>query len=510
MRAAVATVGGVLTARRALLAVVALALAGAAVVGGTAAPVAAAPERYLERIFPEVAVDRDVAYGAAPDEYGDRQELNVDVYTPVGDDLATRPAIVLAHGGGFVGGNKSHMAGLATAYAQRGFVALSIEYRMHEAAGGISFPPDAAETARILDAKHDMQAAVRWIRAKAGTYGVDPQRVAVGGSSAGAVMAVVAATLPDDPGSSGTPGISSKVCTAISMMGAGDPALVDAGDAGAIFFHGDQDTVVPYSAAIATHDAMGEAGLATDVVTFPGAGHGLPDGALVEQRSSEWMVDQVVERPGCVGPSVPAHASFVRAAHADLLDRPPTDAEVVQQAGYLDVGGTKAVLLTRLTTSDEWLGTIVTGFYARTLGREPDAQGLAYWVGALRSGRFTVAQVAASFYAAPEYRSGPVDAWVADLYDAILGRSGSADEVAYWVEQVDLHGPSWVAVRLYGSLESRRDRVTALYEHLLGRGPEPEGRDYWAGRVATTGDLALARSLAASGEYAARAATRFP
>ncbi|HMJ76687.1 MAG TPA: DUF4214 domain-containing protein, partial [Iamia sp.] len=76
--------------------------------------------------------------------------------------------------------------------------------------------------------------------------------------------------------------------------------------------------------------------------------------------------------------------------------------------------------------------------------------------------------------------------------------------------QVVVHGPSWVAVRLYGSLESRRDRVAALYESLLGRAPEPAGSAYWAERVAVVGDLSLARHLAASAEYRTRAITRFP
>ncbi len=487
------------------------------VVGGPPA-VAAEPERYVDRVFDQVTVTRDVAYGAAPDEHGTRQELNVDVYRPVGDTLDTRPAIVLAHGGGFVGGGKGDMAGLASAYARRGFVALSIEYRMDEGAGGIGFPPDPAEIARILDAKHDMQAAVRWIRAQAGTYGIDPQQVSVGGASAGAVMAIVTATTPDDPGASGTPGVSSKVCTAVSLSGAGEPLLVDAGDAGAIFFHGDQDDVVPYRVAVATRDAMEDAGLPVAMTTFPGVGHGLGHGDQIEQESSEWMKARTVDREtGCVGPAAPANASFVRAAHQDLLGRSATADEVVQQAGYLDVGGTRATLLGRLTTSDEWLGSIVSGFYADTLDREPDADGLAYWVGALRSGRFTVAQVAASFYASPEYygrfgvpSSGTTAGWIMDLYPAILGRVATVDDIEYWIDQTIAHGRSWVAVRLYGSLESRRDRVTALYDHLLDRAPEPDGLAYWAGRIATTGDLALARNLAASSEYGARAVARFP
>jgi hypothetical protein len=178
----------------------------------------------------------------------------------------------------------------------------------------------------------------------------------------------------------------------------------------------------------------------------------------------------------------------------------------------LDSGASRGMVLTALTRSDEWLQAIVTDLYEDTLGRAPDADGLAYWVGTLRSGRFTVAQVAASFYAAAEYRaaSGSVEAWVVDLYDAILGRPATADDRRYWVEQAAVRGRAWVAVRLYGSLESRRDRVTALYETLLGRPPEPEGLAYWAQRVATAGDLSLARHLAASAEYRTRALTRFP
>lgn len=489
---------------------------GAGVVPG--APAGAAPQRYVDRVFDAVTVTRDVAYGAAPDEHGARQELNVDVYRPVGDTLRTRPAIVLAYGGGFVGGNKADMAGMATAYARRGFVAMAIEYRMDEGAGFIGYPPTPGAITRILAATHDMQAAVRWARAQAGTYGIDPQRVSVGGYSAGAVMSLLVATMPDDPGSSGTPGVSSEVCTAVSLAGAAEPALVDAGDAGAIFFHGDQDQVVPRSVAVAVSEAMDDAGLPVSFTTYPGTGHALGHGEEIEQASSEWLKARSVDRTtGCVGPAVPANASFVRAAHEDLLARSATADEVVQQAGYLDVGGTRGTLLGRLTTSDEWLGSIVTGFYADTLDRAPDADGLAFWVGALRSGRSTVAQVAASFYASPEYygRFGPPSngttaQWIIDLYSEILGRNPTSEDVDYWVGQANAHGRSWVAGRLYGSLESRRDRVTALHDHLLGRAPEPDGLAFWAGRIATTGDLALARDLAASAEYGARAVGRFP
>jgi acetyl esterase/lipase len=483
---------------------------------GPAVPVGAiAPERYVDPIFSEVTVTKDLVFGAAPDFGGKgTQQLDLDIYEPTGDTLAKRPLVVLAFGGGFYFGDKEQLAPLAEEYARRGFVAASITYRLDEDGGLLSYPLDNDGLTRVIAAKHDLQAAIRWLRSEAVTYRVDPGKVAVGGVSAGAVTALVAALLSDDPGSSGTPGLSSRVCTAISIAGTAGGGLAGPGDAGAIFFHGTDDELIPYELAELTEGDMREAGLPTRLVTYPGGRHDIYETEFVDymQRSSEWMVEQVVDRTdSCAGPIDPYADAFATAAHHDLLGRAPTGDELARMVNLLDSGASRGMVLTGLTSSDEWLGAIVTDLYTDTLGRGPDAAGLAYWIGALRSGRFTVAQVAASFYAAAEHRaaSGSATAWIADLYDAILGRPASSEDVAYWSAQLATNGPSWVAGRLYGSLESRRDRVTALYEHLLARAPDTDGLAYWADRIARVGDLGLARHLAASAEYRARAITRF-
>jgi acetyl esterase/lipase len=479
-------------------------------------PAAAAPVRYVDPVFDEVTVTKDLVFGSGPDFGGKgTQQLDLDLYQPAGDTLAKRPLVVLAFGGGFFFGDKEQLAPLATEYAERGFVAASITYRLDEQGGMLRYPLDASGLARVLAAKHDLQAAVRWLRSEAVTYRLDPGKVAVGGISAGAVTALVAALLPEDPGSSGTPGLSSRVCTAVSVAGTAGPGLADPGDAGAIFFHGTDDPLIPYSLAEVTEEDMRANGLPTRLVTYPGEGHEIYETQVpdIYQRSSEWLVEQMVDRTdSCAGPVDPHADAFATAAHHDFLDRAPTEDELARMVNLLDSGATRGMVLTGLTRSDGWLRSIVTGFYEETLGRTPDPDGLAYWVDALRSGRFTVAQVAASFYAAAEYRaaSGSVEAWIDDLYDAILGRPASIDDLRYWEGQTVVRGPSWVAVRLYGSLESRRDRVTALYQSLLGRAPEPDGLAYWADRVAVVGDLSLARHLAASAEYRTRAIARFP
>ncbi len=132
----------------------------------------------------------------------------------------------------------------------------------------------------------------------------------------------------------------------------------------------------------------------------------------------------------------------------------------------------------------------------------------------LRSGRRTVAEVAAAFYASPEYYSGigggTDESWITDLYVKVLGRSPDAGGLAYWVGQVEATGRTSVAHRIFQSPESARARVTALYEALLGRAPDASGLAFWSARVVREGDLALAVDLAASAEYASRAEVRFP
>jgi dienelactone hydrolase len=504
--------------RAVVLALVLMAVAALAPPGpvGPAAVAAAAPVRYRDPVFDEVTVTSDLVYGAAPD-FGGRgtQQLDLDIYEPTGDTLERRPLVVLAFGGGFYFGDKEQLAPLAEEYARRGFVAASITYRLDEEGGMPSYPPSNADLARIMAAKHDLQAAVRWLRSEAVTYRVDPGKVAVGGVSAGAVTALLTALMPEDPGTSGTPGLSSRVCTAVSIAGTSGADLAEPGDAGAIFFHGTEDGIIPFELAEKTEAEMREANLPTRMVSYPEAGHDIYETRFPDymERSSEWLVEQVVDRTdSCAGPVDPHADAFATAAHHDLLGRAPTTDELARMVNLLDSGASRSMVLRGLTSSDEWLGAIVTGLYTDTLGRDPDPAGLAYWVGALRSGRSTVAKAAASFYAAAEYRqrSGSVEGWVDDVYRAIFDRSASTEDLRYWTTQTAVHGPSWVAVRLYGSLESRRDRVTDLYETLLDRAPEPDGLAFWAGRIATAGDLQLARHLAASAEYRTRAIARYP
>ncbi len=233
--------------------------------------------RYLDPIFNDVTVQRDVVYGHTVDFQGNAVDLLLDLYTPTGDTATGRPAVLYAHGGGFTTGNKSE-SGLSQTLAQRGYVTASISYRLRPGAD-ISFGnpnnPDAINA--VVDAIHDGQTAIRWIRAHAAELGVDPARVAFSGSSAGAVMAVGISLLSDSVDlTEGSAGYSSRACLTVADAGALLPGLASPDDTPAVFFHGTNDTTVPYSLGLQTEQALAAAGVPTAFFSYPGVGHVVP------------------------------------------------------------------------------------------------------------------------------------------------------------------------------------------------------------------------------------------
>jgi acetyl esterase/lipase len=133
-----------------------------------------------EQASAPVVTRTDVIYGRV-----EGSALLANLAYPDGPGL--RPAIVSVHGGRWRAGNRTDASSIkVTAWAEFGFFAMSIDYRL---VGGSPAPAPYV----------DLRCAIRWVHAHADDYGVDPERIYLIGQSAGGHMVSLAATLGDGP-----------------------------------------------------------------------------------------------------------------------------------------------------------------------------------------------------------------------------------------------------------------------------------------------------------------------
>jgi acetyl esterase/lipase len=156
---------------------------------------------------PAVTVKENVPYGTV-----NGTELHLDVYEPAAHGGETHPAVVLIHGGGWTSFDKSTMHGMGEFLARFGFVAFAVDYRLFKD-GENRWPAQ-------LD---DVQRAVRWVRANAGTYGVNSERVgAFGHSAGGQLAALLGMESTRDNSDAALANYSSKVQAVVDVSGPTD------------------------------------------------------------------------------------------------------------------------------------------------------------------------------------------------------------------------------------------------------------------------------------------------
>jgi len=198
------------------------------------------------------------------------------------------------HGGGFTQFDRTGDAEQAwgNALAARGYVAVLIDYRLGDGAPfGLEMASDPSRTAVVDNAIDDAQTAIDWVRTSAADVGIDPQRVAIGGTSAGAMTAAGAAlTATGD----------SRPCTLVSISGAINNEWVGADPVSGLFVHGDADDVVAYDSSVSAVDEINRAGGAATLVTISGAGHeltGVPEPEVVAAAAG-WLREHAAGRCG--------------------------------------------------------------------------------------------------------------------------------------------------------------------------------------------------------------------
>jgi xylan 1,4-beta-xylosidase len=138
--------------------------------------------------------------------YGSR-EMHLDLFQPAGPGLF--PLVILIHGGAWITGNHAMENPFAIELARRGYVAATIEYRL-------------SNEAKYPAAIHDIKASVRWLRANAARYRIDPNRIAaVGASAGGHLVALLGATngMADFEGNGDNPAVSSAVQSVVDIDG---------------------------------------------------------------------------------------------------------------------------------------------------------------------------------------------------------------------------------------------------------------------------------------------------
>jgi dienelactone hydrolase len=219
-----------------------------------------------------------IQYTTAVDYSGATIPLLLDVYAPPSSAPAPRPTILLIHGGAFVGGSRTDMTGVANQWVTRGYDAVSIDYRLDQSLYQDSSPPK--EVAAATNATLDAEVAVRWMKANASTYGIDPPRIAAVGYSAGGAIALGLSASPDTARTAPYAAYSSTIAGAISTGAYLTPGLdlgvlkITAGLAPIQMFHYATDVASNTGAyAFRTCTAYRAAGSTCQYIAQPGEGH---------------------------------------------------------------------------------------------------------------------------------------------------------------------------------------------------------------------------------------------
>ncbi len=197
-------------------------------------------------------------------------------------------------------------------------------------------------------------------------------------------------------------------------------------------------------------------------------------------------------------------ARFISGIYELFLGREPSDVESDLDVTDLEQGARRSELTTVMARSEYWSGASLDEMYRNSLGREADAEGRAYWLGEIENG-LQLQDLGTYFYGSAEYaaEAGGTEAYVAGLYNVLLNRAPDLDGLSYWVDLLETGQatPPDVANGFYASIESRRDRASALHQRIFGDSPSEEVREYWAEQLLALGDAGVAAEMAASWDY---------
>ncbi|MFO0947522.1 MAG: alpha/beta hydrolase [Planctomycetota bacterium] len=257
----------------------------------------------------DLVIERDIIFGK-----GGGEDLKLDMYRPAKQE-GPLPGLLVIYGGAWRSGNKELMRIFCEQFARAGYVVAASQYRLC---------PKHKFPAQVEDVK----CAVRWMRANAAKYQIDPDRIGAMGPSAGGHLALMLGLMDSQDGMEGDGGNaeqSSKVQAVVNYFGpvnmsmldwkpkdehllvdflgssigdnpdvyaAASPATyVDAHDPPVISFHGTQDPLVPYAQAVLLDNVMRAKGANHELELVPGGVHGWfgPDLQRTQRLSLDFL-----------------------------------------------------------------------------------------------------------------------------------------------------------------------------------------------------------------------------
>lgn len=271
---------------------------------GITLPVSLTSSVFAQRNYPPKI---DGATEAVYKEIGDTK-LKLWIFSPGEKASSPRPAIVFFFGGGWRSGSPSQFVPQSEYLAKRGMVAVVADYRVASRHG-----------TQAKDCVEDARDAMRFLRKEAGRFGIDPDRLAAGGGSAGGHIAACLGVLEGDaetrpdalalfnpacvlaPLDGQAPWPEDRKAELTERMGVDPEALSPAHHVSekappTVIFHGKSDSTVPYATAEAFTRKMKEAGVPCVLHGYEGEGHGFFNAGRKAKAGSEPALNQTLEQ----------------------------------------------------------------------------------------------------------------------------------------------------------------------------------------------------------------------
>jgi acetyl esterase/lipase len=231
--------------------------------------------RYVDPVFGDVDVTSDLVYHETTTHDGQPVELKLDIYEPAGDTQAGRPAVMWMFGGSWQGGDKCGMAAYAWDSAERGYVGVSIDYRLRPNGGDL--------VPAAWDAYEDALAAVAWLKDHATDYRINADAIVAAGYSAGAINAMhllfAPGNRPRGPDTSPVAGgVAISGLSFVEPTGERPPAIMH---------HGTNDTLTPFDVAESICKQTRAAGNVCQFYAYEGQGHGIGSVEVLDRTAHD-------------------------------------------------------------------------------------------------------------------------------------------------------------------------------------------------------------------------------